>query len=36
MGIRDDEQTSTILDAIQELEERNQKLYEILKQINES
>jgi len=36
MGIRDDERTSAILDAIQELEEKNQKLHEILKQINES
>jgi hypothetical protein len=36
MGMRDDERTSTILDAIQELEEKNQKLYEILKQIIES
>jgi hypothetical protein len=36
MGIRDDERTSAILDAIQELEERNQRLYEILKQISES
>ena len=36
IGIRDDETTSNMLDAIQELEERNQKLYEILKQINES
>ena len=33
MGIRDDEKTSEILDAIQELEEKNQKLYEILKQL---
>jgi hypothetical protein len=36
MGMRDDERTFAILDAIQELEERNQKLYEILKQISES
>ena len=34
MGMRDDERTSSILDAIQELEERNQKLHEILKQTN--
>ncbi len=36
MGMRDDEGTSAILDAIQELEEKNQKLHEILKQIIES
>jgi hypothetical protein len=36
MGMRDDERTSAILDAIQELEEKNQQLYEILKQIKES
>ena len=34
MGISSDEKTSAILDAIQELEEKNQKLYEILRQIN--
>ncbi len=36
MEIRDDERTSAILDAIQELEDKNKKLYEILKQISES
>jgi hypothetical protein len=36
MGMRDDERTSAILDAIQELEDKNKKLYEILKQISES
>jgi hypothetical protein len=36
MGIRDDARTSAILDAIQELEEKNQKLHEVLKHINES
>lgn len=33
IGINNDEKTSEILDAIQELEEKNQKLYEILKQL---
>jgi hypothetical protein len=36
MGMQDDERTSAILDAIQELEEKNQKLFDILKQISES
>jgi hypothetical protein len=36
IGMGDDERTSAILDAIQELEDKNKKLYEILKQISES
>ena len=34
MGINSGEKTRAILDTVQELEEMNQKLHEILRQIN--